>query len=77
MATTCPFTGVNPLAFARDRGIAEAECIDLSLHAARYGLFEMNWDVLCPQSGNVLHSFGALRTLEVDNALEMAEQTEV
>ena len=54
---------VNPLAFARDRAVAEAEAIDLLLHAARCGLFEMHWDVLCPQSGMVLDSFGALRTL--------------
>jgi hypothetical protein len=55
---------VNPLAFARDRSIAEAESIDLFLHATRSGLFEMNWDVICPQSGMVLDSFGALRTLK-------------
>ncbi|BAB52754.1 adenylate/guanylate cyclase domain-containing protein [Mesorhizobium japonicum] len=55
---------VNPLAFARDRAIAEAEAIDLFLHAARCGLFDMSWDVLCPQSGMVLDSFGALRTLK-------------
>jgi len=55
---------VNPLAFARDRAVAEAEAIDLFLHAARCGLFEMHWDVLCPQSGMVLDSFGALRTLK-------------
>jgi class 3 adenylate cyclase len=55
---------VNPLAFGRDRGIAEAESIDLFLHATRCGLFEMNWDVICPQSGMVLDSFGALRTLK-------------
>src|SRR5690242_18498029 len=55
---------VNPLAFARDRAMADAESIDLFLHAARCGLFEMNWDVLCPQSGMVLDSFGALRTLK-------------
>src|SRR4029078_8620480 len=34
------------------------------LHATRCGLFEMSWDVLCPQSGMVLDSFGALRTLK-------------
>ena len=28
---------VNPLAFARDRAIAEAEAVDLFLHAARCG----------------------------------------
>ena len=55
---------VNPLAFARDRAIAEAESIDLFLHATRCGLFDMSWDVLCPQSGMVLDSFGALRTLK-------------
>jgi class 3 adenylate cyclase len=55
---------VNPLAFARDRGISEAESIDLFLHATRSGLFEMSWDVVCPQSGMVLDSFGALRTLK-------------
>jgi class 3 adenylate cyclase len=55
---------VNPLAFARDRAISEAESIDLFLHATRSGLFEMSWDVVCPQSGMVLDSFGALRTLK-------------
>ncbi len=55
---------INPLAFARDRGVAEAEAIDLFLYATRCGLFEMSWDVLCPQSGMVLDSFGALRTLK-------------
>ncbi|SFP44994.1 hypothetical protein SAMN03159463_04229 [Mesorhizobium sp. NFR06] len=48
---------VNPLAFARDRAIAEPEAIDLFLHAARCGLFDMSWDVLCPQSGMVLRQF--------------------
>jgi class 3 adenylate cyclase len=55
---------INPLAFARDRTITEAESIDLFLHATRSGLFEMSWDVVCPQSGMVLDSFGALRTLK-------------
>lgn len=55
---------VNPLAFARDRSMSEAESVDLFLHATRSGLFEMSWDVVCPQSGMVLDSFGALRTLK-------------
>ena len=55
---------INPLAFGRDRGITEAESIDLFLHATRNGLFDMSWDVVCPQSGMVLESFGALRTLK-------------
>src|SRR5260221_1007443 len=55
---------INPLAFARDRTITEAESIDLFLHATRSGLFDMSWDVVCPQSGMVLDSFGALRSLK-------------
>jgi hypothetical protein len=47
----------NPLAFARDRGVAEPESIDLFLHAARAGLVDMHWDILCPHSGLVLESF--------------------
>jgi len=53
----------NPLAFARDRGVAEPESIDLFLHAARAGLVDMHWDILCPHSGLILESFGKLRAL--------------
>jgi class 3 adenylate cyclase len=53
----------NPLAFARDRGVAEPESIDLFLHATRAGLVDMHWDILCPHSGLVLESFGKLRAL--------------
>jgi hypothetical protein len=66
---------VNPLAFARDRAIAEAESIDLFLHAARCGLFEMHWDVLCPQPGMVLESFGALRTLKTHYVCGLCDVT--
>src|SRR3954467_5612719 len=55
---------INPLAFARDRTITEAESTDMFLHATRSGLVEMSWDVVCPQSRMVLDSFGALRTLK-------------
>lgn len=53
----------NPLAFARDRAVGESESIDLFLHAARAGLVDMHWDILCPHSGLVLESFGKLRAL--------------
>jgi class 3 adenylate cyclase len=43
--------------------VAEPESIDLFLHAARAGLVDMHWDILCPHSGLVLESFGKLRAL--------------
>jgi class 3 adenylate cyclase len=55
---------VNPFAFARHRGIADGEAIDLFLHATRAGLFQMHWDLLCPQSGMVLDSFSTLGSVK-------------
>ena len=66
---------INPLAFARDRAIAESESIDLFLHATRSGLFDMSWDVVCPQSGMVLDSFGALRTLKTHYVCGLCDVT--
>ncbi|HKU08176.1 MAG TPA: DUF5939 domain-containing protein [Bradyrhizobium sp.] len=66
---------INPLAFARDRSITEAESIDLFLHATRSGLFDMSWDVVCPQSGMVLDSFGALRTLKTHYVCGLCDVT--
>lgn len=66
---------VNPLAFARDQVIGEAESIDLFLHATRSGLFEMSWDVVCPQSGMVLDSFRALRTLKTHYVCGLCDVT--
>jgi class 3 adenylate cyclase len=54
---------VNPLAFGEERGIESPEAVDLFLYATRAGLFRLQWDVLCPQSGMVVESFAALRTL--------------
>ena len=70
-----PLYRVNPLAFARERAISEAESIDLFLHATRSGLFEMSWDVVCPQSGMVLDSFGALRTLKTHYVCGLCDVT--
>src|SRR3954453_12365872 len=53
----------NPLTFARDRSVAEPESIDLFLPAARTGLLDMHWAILCPYSGLVLERFGRFRGL--------------
>ena len=51
---------VNPIKYAVDKGMAETEAIDLFLHAAALGLFEMNWMLLCSLCGCVTESFGSL-----------------
>ena len=54
---------INPIKFAADKGMAEAETIDLFLHATAQGLFEMNWMLLCSLCGCMTESFGSMNRL--------------
>jgi class 3 adenylate cyclase len=54
---------INVLRFAGDRGLDEEKTIGGFLHAARLGLFELNWNVLCPGCGGVLDSSQQLKSV--------------
>ena len=54
---------INPVGFAAEKGLSEAEVIDLFLHAAALGLFEMTWILICPDCSCVIDSFRALKNL--------------
>ena len=54
---------VNALAFAAQHGLDEERVIAAFLHAARLGLFELSWNVLCPGCGGVLDAGATLKTL--------------
>ena len=54
---------VNPIQFATEKGIAEPEAIDLFLHSAKLGLFEMEWHLVCATCGNVVDSFRNMHKL--------------
>jgi class 3 adenylate cyclase len=54
---------VNPLRFAAEKGIDETEAVDLFLHAAKLGLFSMNWQLVCPGCGDTVKSFASLSGL--------------
>jgi class 3 adenylate cyclase len=55
---------LNALAFAREHDLPEEAVIGALIHAARLGLFELSWNVLCPGCGGVLGSGAALKTLD-------------
>jgi class 3 adenylate cyclase len=55
---------VDPLRFAASRGIAETEAIDLFLHAAHLGLFQMEWRLLCPQCSDTVSSCRSMSTVQ-------------
>src|SRR5689334_23401140 len=54
---------INALDFAAKHHLDEEAAIAAFLHAARLGLFELSWNVLCPGCGGVLESGTTLKTL--------------
>src|SRR5271166_2611489 len=63
---------VNVIDFARQTGVDEERAVAAFLHAARLGLFELSWNVLCPGCGGVLDTSTTLKSVnkeEYDCAL--------
>jgi class 3 adenylate cyclase len=54
---------INALDFASKRSLNEEQVIAAFLHAARIGLFELSWNVLCPGCGSVLDPNATLKTV--------------
>ena len=54
---------VNVLDFAARHGLNEERAIAAFLHAARLGMFELSWNVLCPGCGGVLDAGTTLKTV--------------
>ncbi|HZR73547.1 adenylate/guanylate cyclase domain-containing protein [Bradyrhizobium sp.] len=54
---------INPIQFATEKSIAEGEAIDLFLHGCVAGLFDMDWQLVCPMCSDVVESFRSLRKL--------------
>jgi class 3 adenylate cyclase len=55
---------INALDFAARSGLGEEAAIAAFLHAARLGLFEMSWNVLCPGCGGVLGASATLKSVD-------------
>lgn len=54
---------VNPLAFAAKNELDDERTIAAFLHAARLGIFELSWNVLCPGCGGVLEAGTTLKAV--------------
>jgi class 3 adenylate cyclase len=46
----------NPIQFAREKSLADDDCIALFLYTAKYGLFEMEWHMLCAFCGHIVEN---------------------
>lgn len=54
---------MNPLRFAGDHGVAVDEALDVFLHAARLGLLELRFNLICPGCGGVEYQMQRLDAL--------------
>jgi hypothetical protein len=54
---------LNVLDFAKRNGLDEERMIGAFLHAAKLGIFDMSWNVLCPGCGSVLDANATLKTV--------------
>src|SRR5205823_5931933 len=54
---------INVVDFATKSGLNEERVIAAFLHAARIGLFDLSWNVLCPGCGGVLDANATLKTV--------------
>ncbi len=54
---------INALAFAAEHELDEECTIAAFLHAARLGIFDLSWNILCPGCGGVLDSGVTLKTV--------------
>jgi class 3 adenylate cyclase len=54
---------INVLKFAAKHKLGEEKTISGFLHAARLGLFELTWNVLCPGCGGVLDATQTLKSV--------------
>src|SRR5437762_7400682 len=55
---------INVLDFAAKAGVDEERAIAAFLHAARLGIFELSWNVLCPGCGGVLEASETLKSVD-------------
>src|SRR5712692_3690495 len=51
---------INPIQYGSTRGMSNEEAIDLFIYAAKVGLFEMDWQLLCAFCPQVVGSFREL-----------------
>src|ERR1700761_3980093 len=58
---------INALDFSKRTGFDEEKVISAFLHAARLGLFDLTWNVLCPGCSGVLDAHDTLKSLRSDD----------
>ncbi len=67
---------VNPYSFAAEKGISEKEAIDLFIYSAKFGIFELDWHVVCAFCPHIVESFQELNKLHTHTKCQMCGSVE-
>ena len=57
---------INPFDFADGAGIGTETALDLFVHGAKLGLFDLEWGMVCPLCGGITHSVAELDRVAED-----------
>ncbi len=55
---------VNPIRFADENGLSATEATDLFVHAAKVGLFDVVWNLICPSCGAIVVSQSSMVAMQ-------------
>lgn len=55
---------INPLHFAQQHGLNDNDSIDIFVHGAKIGLFDLYYDLVCPACHGIIHNHNSLGELE-------------
>jgi class 3 adenylate cyclase len=58
---------INPYAFAEEAGIDAEQALDLFVHGAKLGVFDLEWGMICPLCGAITHSAAQLDQVAEDS----------
>lgn len=59
-------TRINPLQFAKTHDLDETETINLFIYGAKIGLFDFEWNLICPACGAIMKSHPSIGAVERD-----------
>lgn len=57
---------LNPYTFSKENNFSEEQCIELFIHAAKVGLLDFSYNLVCPACGGIVSSRKDFQTIQDD-----------
>ncbi|MBL0386198.1 hypothetical protein JJB07_05975 [Tumebacillus sp. ITR2] len=59
---------INPLKFANQHGMDSTHVVNLFIYGTKVGLFELDWNLICPMCGCVEHTYDSLNQIAMGDS---------